>query len=249
MRFKTEGIVLRAFNYGEADLIVTYLTADRGIIKGFAKSPRKIKSRFGSSLEPFTHARVSFWGKEHSNLPKIVQSDIIQPFSHVREDINDFLRLSHIIELLLSLYPEGISNKKIFYLFLQCLSYLEQAAAQIFCAEVDKNALYLLFKIRLIAILGYAPMLKQCGRCGQRGLFYPSEGAVLCVRCAPIGARPMQTSKAAVSFYEHGLTWPLSNLMRVKPSADIVGELIALLDEHLRHVLGKELKTAGFNIR
>ena len=44
---RTEGIVLRTTPYGEADLIVTYLTKDHGIIKVFAKSPRKIKSRFG----------------------------------------------------------------------------------------------------------------------------------------------------------------------------------------------------------
>ena len=45
---RTEGIVLRTFPFGEADLIVTFLTADFGLIKVFAKSPRKIKSRFGS---------------------------------------------------------------------------------------------------------------------------------------------------------------------------------------------------------
>ena len=50
MLHRTEGIVLKNFPYGEADLFVTYLTPDMGIIKTFAKSPRKTKSRFGSSL-------------------------------------------------------------------------------------------------------------------------------------------------------------------------------------------------------
>ena len=55
---RTEGIVLKTNPFGEADLIVTYLTRDYGILKTFAKSPRKIKSRFGSSLEPLTYSIV-----------------------------------------------------------------------------------------------------------------------------------------------------------------------------------------------
>ncbi len=55
---RTEGIVLRTIPFGEADLIVTYLTPDFGIIKLFAKSPRKTKSRFGSSLEPLSLVKV-----------------------------------------------------------------------------------------------------------------------------------------------------------------------------------------------
>ena len=61
---RTEGIVLRTFPFGEADLIVTHLTPDLGIIKSFAKSSRKTRSRFGSSLEPLTRSRISLFGKE-----------------------------------------------------------------------------------------------------------------------------------------------------------------------------------------
>lgn len=41
MLTRTEGIVLKTQKYGEADLIVTYLTSDRGIINAFAKAPEK----------------------------------------------------------------------------------------------------------------------------------------------------------------------------------------------------------------
>ena len=76
MQTRTEGIVLKSMAYGEADVIVTYLTADLGIRKGFAKSARKIKSRFGGSLEPFTHSRITLLGKEDASLPRLTQSDI-----------------------------------------------------------------------------------------------------------------------------------------------------------------------------
>ena len=96
---RTEGVVLRNIVFGEADLIVTYLTPDFGLLKLFAKSPRKIKSRFGSSLEPLTRTRISFWGKEDTALPRLTQSDIIHPFHLIRDTLNCFLKVLEIIEL------------------------------------------------------------------------------------------------------------------------------------------------------
>ncbi len=91
---RTEGIVLRTIPFGEADLIVTYLTPDFGIIKLFAKSPRKIKSRFGSSLEPLTHSKIAFWGKEDTALPRLTQSDILHPFHSIRDSLDCFSKVN-----------------------------------------------------------------------------------------------------------------------------------------------------------
>jgi DNA repair protein RecO (recombination protein O) len=122
---RTEGVVLRTIPFGEADLIVTYLTPDFGLLKVFAKSPRKIKSRFGSSLEPLTQSRISFWGKEDADLPRLTQSDIIHPFHVIRDDLNCFLKVSEIMELTLCFIPERDANKKVYLLLLRTLQTIE----------------------------------------------------------------------------------------------------------------------------
>ena len=91
MVYKTEAIVLRTHHFGDADLIVTYLTPSRGVVKAFAKSPRKTKSRFGSSLEPLTHASIALMGKEQTSLLRITQSDIITSFQNIRDNFDDFV--------------------------------------------------------------------------------------------------------------------------------------------------------------
>ena len=113
MLHRTEGIVLKNAPYGEADLFVTFLTLDFGIINAFAKSPRKVKSRFGSSLEPLTHSRLSFWGRENSRLPRLTQSDIITPFQDLREDLQCMLRLTSVLELTLDFLP-GVADPFLF---------------------------------------------------------------------------------------------------------------------------------------
>ncbi|MEA2717082.1 MAG: repair protein RecO, partial [Actinomycetota bacterium] len=50
--YREHGVVLRTIKLGEADRIVTLLTAGRGKVRAVAKGVRKTKSRFGSRLEP-----------------------------------------------------------------------------------------------------------------------------------------------------------------------------------------------------
>ena len=116
MLTSTEGIVLKTQKYAEADLIVTYLTLNKGIIKAFAKSPRKTKSRFGSSLEPLTYSKITLMGKEQS-MPKIIQSDILKPFYRLRENFQDYIHISKLIEILIALTLEGTAYKNCFYFF------------------------------------------------------------------------------------------------------------------------------------
>ena len=245
MQTRTEGIVLKTQKYGEADLIVTYLTSDRGIIRAFAKSPRKTKSRFGSSLEPLTHAKISLWGKEQSSMPKITQSDIINSFYQIRENYNDFVRLSKLSEILLSLTPAEIPSKGLFSFFLNILQFITSSG------EDRKDALHLIAQVRLLATIGYAPRLGGCGKCGTESYdFYPDSGTTLCPKCSSTPqsqAKPfMRINKQIVHFYTHSIEWPISKSNRLKPNERTLLELSAVLDKHLSYLLSKKLRSSEF---
>lgn len=245
MLTRTEGIVLRTQKYGEADLIVTYLTSDRGIIKAFAKGPRKTKSRFGSSFEPLTHAKLSLWGKEQSSLPRITQSDIISPFHEIRETFQDFINVSKLVEILIALTPEAAPNERLFLFFLNILHRIRSSSSG------SNDALHLITRIRLLAVIGYAPRLKGCGRCGGKSLlFYPDSGTTLCSTCAPVphsGEKPfMRINDSTVLFYSHSIEWPVDISDRLKPRKETIKELSALLDSHLTYLLSRKLRSTEF---
>ncbi|GAB4545030.1 MAG: DNA repair protein RecO [Thermodesulfovibrionia bacterium] len=235
MLIRTEGIVLKNQRFAEADLIVTFLTPDRGIISAFAKSPRRMRSRFGSSLEPLTHVMVSFMGKEYS-MPRITQSDIINPFTNLREDYQDFVNISRLIRLILSLVPNGIPNKGLYNLFHVILILLSTTPKE------TRRTLHLVFIIRLLAMIGYAPRLNKCGRCGDSGYsFYPDSGTILCDRCIDnkhVETRAIKVSKDVINFYTHSIEWPLRKLPRLKPSEEMVSNLSALIERHIAYNLG-----------
>ncbi len=240
----TEGIVLKTQKYADADLIITYLTLNKGIIKIFAKSPRKTKSHFGSSLEPLTHAKISFTGKEHS-MPRLIQSDILKPFHSLRENFRDFIHVSKLAEILISLTPENIPSTKLFLFLLAIMGMLESLDRK------QKDTLFLVSQIHLLATLGYAPRLKGCGKCGLRSLdFYPDYGTTLCKKCAVTQSEnrsaPMKITKNLIKFYIHSTGWSIHASTRLKPSQDIITSLSDLIEAHLNHLLKKRLLSSEF---
>src|SRR6184192_2654194 len=73
---KTPAITLKSRKWGEADRIVTFYTVRFGKLRGVARGARRMKSRFGSSLEPFVHCDLNLFEKHNDPLYRITQADI-----------------------------------------------------------------------------------------------------------------------------------------------------------------------------
>ncbi|MDA8169866.1 MAG: DNA repair protein RecO [Nitrospiraceae bacterium] len=270
---RTEGIVLRSRPFGEADLILEYLTRDFGVRSAFAKSPRKIKSRFGGSLEPFIHSRISLLGREDASLPKLTQSDIMTSFQPLREDIKALLQATEFAELILKLLPEREPAPRVFELLLWALSTLQSmtmlhgmimstggAAAGANASGVTAPAavkneretrerwqfIPAVFKARLLSLTGYAPSLRGCARCGAGSrVFYPREGALLCGACARSGPS-LEISAALPGIYRNLSEWPLEKIMRIRPSSGLLAELKKFIHVHLAEGIAVTVKSAKF---
>jgi len=261
MLHRTEGIVLRTIPFGDADLIVFFLTPDFGILKTFAKSPLKTKSRFGSSLEPLTHSRIAFWGKEDASLPRLTQSDIIHPFQPIRDSLGCFLMIIEIIELTLQLIPEREANKGVYSLLLYTLHNIEntppesphtplskrRAEGDFKGGRVGLDLWIIHYKIKFLKFTGYAPKLDACGRCGKIGhCFYVSQGSIICEACASGMDSPIKIPQRAVKLYSDLLTWDIAKINRIRPSDIFLSELSNIMDMHIKHVLTKPLKCETF---
>ena len=73
---ETEGLVLKSYSLAEADKIVVFLTQEHGLVRGVAKGAKRLKSKFGGSLEPFSIVRLTYFQKEDRELVSIQQSEI-----------------------------------------------------------------------------------------------------------------------------------------------------------------------------
>ena len=65
--YRSDALVLRRRNLGEADRIVTFLSRERGKMRAVARSARRVKSKFAGAMEPLTHVHLEFYGKENAD--------------------------------------------------------------------------------------------------------------------------------------------------------------------------------------
>ena len=58
--YQTEGIIINRMDVGEADKFLTVFTKEFGMLKIFARSVRKVRSKLNVYLNLFSHARFGF---------------------------------------------------------------------------------------------------------------------------------------------------------------------------------------------
>ncbi len=74
--YETEALILRSYSLADADKIAVFLTRGFGIIKGVAKGAKKLTSRFGSTLEPFTAVDLTYFLKDDHDLASIREIEL-----------------------------------------------------------------------------------------------------------------------------------------------------------------------------
>ncbi len=77
---ETEGLILKSYPLAEADKIVLLLTERQGLVRGVAKGAKRLKSRFGGALEPFSIVDITYFQKEERELVSIRQIELKKSF-------------------------------------------------------------------------------------------------------------------------------------------------------------------------
>jgi DNA repair protein RecO (recombination protein O) len=188
-----QGIVLRAYPFGEADRVVVLLSPNTGSLRVVAKGIRKTKSRFGGRLEPFTHVDLVLY--EGRSLGTVTQVAVIEAHPVLRGHLDRVLAAGAMVEAVDAVAQEGEPSARLFLLLQRGLRSLEAVGS-----SPDLLTAYLL---KLAAAIGVAPSLDRCAGCGGPGpmRFSFDAGGAVCQRCRPAGAvrlRPGVAERLAV---------------------------------------------------
>jgi DNA repair protein RecO (recombination protein O) len=176
--FKTEGIVLRHADMGEADRLITLYTPFRGKVRAVAKGARKPTSKLAGHLEQFTYTSVLI--ARGRNLDLITQAQTVRTFIEVRESLRLVLYASYAVELVERATEWENENRLLFDVLGHFLSHLGAARR----LETALRA----FELEALDALGYRPQLDTCVACGrdlkvETNGFSSTAGGVLCPLC------------------------------------------------------------------
>lgn len=245
--FTTPAILLRRIDYGDYDLILTFLSLQRGKISLIAKSAKKSTKRFAGTLELFSLIELVGNTGRRGGLPVLQEAARISPYSAIRSDIKQTAYASYWCELIYNWLEENEKQAQIYYLLKYVLGELDSGAP-------TPAELSVLFQMRLLYHSGHRPNLSECANCHknletidtQQVIFDVTRGAILCQDCISGSGGPIRLSKGTIKhliWYESG---DLKKASRVRFGTQALKESIELLEAFVPYILGIQPRSLKF---
>ena len=229
--YRDEGVVLRVQKLGEADRIITVLTRRHGRVRAVAKGVRRTRSKFGATVEPFSHVDLQLYqGRE---LDIVTQADSLTAYGETLvHDYGRYTAGTAVLETAERLTAE--EREPALRLFLLVIGALRALS------ERDPSLVLDAFLLRAMSVSGYAPALQDCARCGATGphrAFSVAAGGVVCAACRPAGAASPNPLVLALMADLLSGEWDAAEASEPRTRRDASGLVAAHLQWHLERGL------------
>lgn len=183
--FVTDGLVVREYELGEHDKMLTLLTPAYGRIPVIAKGARSLRNKYMTPARLFTYANYELHWR--GDMTWLRSAEIIEPFPQLEREITRLYLAQYLADLACELSGEGEPAVDILRLTLNSLYAV--------CRGVkDQRLIKGTFEWRAAGYSGYLPELGNCHVCGAAdarskddgGICYLDvmNGALMCASCA-----------------------------------------------------------------
>lgn len=239
--FRTEAIVLRRSDFGEADRLLTLYSREYGKIRAIAKGARKPQSRKTGHVELFMRTR--FLIAKGRNLDIVTQAEMVEGYNRLRDDLVRTTYASYAVELLDRFTPDEDRNLQVYELLSNMLRWLATSDNLLLAARY--------YELHLLSLLGYRPQLFQCVSCGetveeQNQYFSAELGGLLCPNCRRADGKAIEVSAAAVKVLRFLQTRQWTAAAKLRLRRDLHTELEEAMYYYLTYILERNLKSADF---
>jgi DNA repair protein RecO (recombination protein O) len=236
---ETEGLILKSYALGEADKIVLFLTEQFGLIRGVAKGAKRLKSRFGGNLEPFSVVKISYFQKEERELVSISQIELKKSYFSNSTQIEFLQKFAYLTELLVEFAPPNEPNERLYRMACACLETAAQNPD-----SLEKIAVY--FELWVLRLAGYLPNWNQCDVCRRE--LSPHEKVslqinfhLLCGNCQKTKTRWLISPEERQVFIRAQKFSPNKFVENTIDQTNAVKEISNILKRIISNILGKEV--------
>ncbi len=185
---ETEAIILKTFPLGEADRLVSFLGRSSGRVRGVAAGARRLKNRYGSTLEVLSHVQIWYVEKETRDLVRIQQAELLESFHKAQSDYGLSTGLAVISEISELILPEHEVSEPMFRLILLAAREVERTG--------DWHLPLSYFAFWTVRLGGWLPRFDRCVSCdtlfGSQPAFYDAyQSGFFCEKCRRSGMKPL----------------------------------------------------------
>jgi DNA repair protein RecO (recombination protein O) len=242
--YRSEAIVLRRTDIGEADRLLTLYSREYGKIRAVAKGARKPQTRKTGHVELFM--RTAFMFAQGKSIDIITQAELIEAYPALRQDLVRTTYAAYCAELLDGLTADEDRDVRKYSLLADGLGWIAESD------DLRMAARY--YELRLLALAGYQPQLFHCVSCNEKiteqDQFFSAElGGILCPDSRDEDRRARPISAAAVKLFRYLQTrdWETVHVLRLRKN--LHQELEGIMHYYLRYVLEHNLRSIEFLYR
>lgn len=237
--FKTKGIIIAENNMSDYDKMVTILTPN-GKIGCAAKGSRRPKSSLMAGTQFLCFGDyMLFQGNSSYNLNSC---EVIEVFYNIRTDLDKLNYAAYITKIINDVTDENQNTYKILQLFLNTIYMISETAK-------DLDFIVSVFKIKLMCLLGFMPIIDRCVRCGvKENLMHFSfiDSGFKCEVCCRQDKGAIQISEATITAIKYIVMAPPKKLFSFNLSEEARKELELVSKIYLNDKLDKEYKLEKF---
>jgi DNA repair protein RecO (recombination protein O) len=185
---ETEAIILKTFPLGEADRLVSFLGRSSGRVRGVATGARRLKNRYGSTLEVLSHVQIWYVERETRELVRIQQAESLESFHKAQSDYGLSTGLAVVSEVSELVLPEHEVSESMFRLILLVAREIERAG--------DWNLPLSYFAFWTVRLGGWLPRFDRCAACdtplGSKPAYHDvHQPGLFCEKCRRFEMKPM----------------------------------------------------------
>lgn len=152
----TKAIVVRAWDTGEGDRVITLIAKGIGKINVYAGGVRKTKNKNSAATDIFAYSDFNLYVQ--SGKYRLNSAELIESFYNLRNDIFAITYASHCAEIMMDTVQEEQPADDMLLLYL-CTMYMLSGGA-------DPELITACFELKTACLSGFTPRLKSCVRCG-----------------------------------------------------------------------------------
>lgn len=239
---KTEAILLKRQDLRETSLFLTFYTKGFGKIYGVMKGVRGQRGQYSVSPQLFSLNEIVFYERKARDIFTISQCELKEFFAEIREGLEKTSYAMYFIEMINSTAPAAEKNEKIFELLENALRFL--------CGPASTKRIARVFEIKLLALLGLMPHLKNCVICGgpldKKVRFSLKNSGVICEACFLKEKDGFPILTGTTNFMEHINRSDWAMVSRIKVAKDVGKQVENLLRSFLYYHLHLKPKSLEF---
>jgi DNA repair protein RecO (recombination protein O) len=239
--YRTDALILRRSDFGEADRLLTVFTPERGKLRLLAKGVRKTTSRKAGHVELFMLTDMLI--AQGRTWDIISQAEIVEPYRGLRDDLDKTSHAYYLAELVDRFTEEHDANQPLFELLAVTLAHLSHTD--------DAFIALRYFELHLLSLTGFQPQLHFCVVCNEalepvENYFHFADGGALCPKHGQVRPHAEPIPLPVLKVLRFLQTEPWEKVSRLQLTPTTRQQVETLLLGYITFLLERRLKSVDF---